>query len=161
MAATKPSPENTLTIRIDLGKDFHHTLEASIEKSLQVAQKKWGLDLGADDINHIVHHSFAQLHQQVSENARSEWDGGRIVNVIVTASRPGEVFLPNHDMSPALKTSLIKTKNGWEISNEEEDEDKAVRVLDFYEHYRNLILTMLDTAIFYGVGSYSTYSSRM
>lgn len=156
MAVTKPTPENTLLVRIDLGVNMKHNLEAAAEKSLHIAQQKWGLNLPSADIDRILHHSRAQLLRHVSDDARTEWDGGRVVNVIVTAPKAGEVLLPDPKMSTDLKTTLLKTKQGWEIN--EEENDNAVRVTEFAEHYRSRILTMQDTAIFYGVGSYSTYS---
>jgi len=107
VAVTKPAPENTLLVRIDLGVNMKHNLEAAAEKSLQVAQQKWGLNLPSADIDRILHHSRAQLLRHVSDDARTEWDGGRVV-VVAGDERAMKVTTP---MDLALAELLLERQS--------------------------------------------------
>lgn len=156
MSPSSPVYENLVTIHIDLGKDFKHLVDQEMENELAVAQQKWGVSLNGDDSDRVLYHAKKQLLRGVSDNARSEWDGGRIVNVVAGAPRDGDIFLPDENLK-SKTDRLLRKRVEWVV--DEDGVDGSIPIHEFYEAYKQIIVKMARTAVFYGVGSYSSVMS--
>lgn len=142
-----------MIIHIDLTTNFFDVLLEEMEKELEVACKKWDVNLNQEEKELVFEHSIKQVKRKVSENTKTLWDLSDVLTVKVNSQRrPIEIRLPAKEAETS-KIKLFYTKDGWEIDQEMQDD--AVRLADFAEHLENLIKRWSRTAVFYGVGSYA------
>lgn len=144
--------EDKFVVKIKLHKKFINKIQLEMEDELEKSIKKWGVNLNEDEQLRIIDHSFNQLIQKVSENARISWDLGDEIEIRVTGLS-GNITLPTESQKNK-KIEVMKTRVGWEVSHD--DENTTILMKDFKEHYEELIIKWARTGVFYGVGSYSS-----
>lgn len=143
---------NSLNIVVSLPSDFISLLNSEIDDELIVAQGKWKVTLTPEQAEHIKKSARDQLRSKVSGLAKAHWDLGNKV-VINAAGATGNLLITKkskHDQN----IMLLLNKAGWAVTQEETD--SAVNVSDFYESLIKTLFIWSRTAVFYGVGSYTS-----
>jgi len=143
---------NSLTITVSLPNDFISQLDKEIDGELQIAQKKWKLNLSEDEQNLVRKSARDQLRSKVSTLSKNTWDLGS--KLVITAAGATGTLAVKPGTKVNSEHSLLLNKNGWSVTTEEAD--AVVPSEDFYEDLINRIFTWVRTAVFYGVGSYSS-----
>lgn len=143
---------NSLTITVTLPENFIEALNNEITDELSIAQRKWKIKLSDEEKEVVRKASFEQLRSKVSSLSKNVWDLGSKL-VINVAGETGSLNIgPNQPVKSNL--SFILNKNGWAATTE--DADSVVHAQDFYSDLIKTLFTWTRTAVFYGVGSYST-----
>lgn len=143
---------STLHIIINLPEDFLKHLQKEINDELAIAQRKWKIQLDAKQKTHVRKAALTQLASKVSSLAHSNWDLGDKLLINVPGG-DGRIELPKTVKGANANLSLVLSKKGWEVI--EEEADIAVGINDFHGSIIDNLNTWVRTAVFYGVGSYS------
>lgn len=143
---------NTLAIIINLPEDFLKLLQKEIADELTISQKKWKITLDTKEKTTIKKAALTQLASKVSSLAHSNWDLGDKLLINATGAS-GQIELPK-EFKDNESLSLILNKKGWEVIDEEAE--IAVSIGDFYDETIGQLYTWVRTAVFYGVGSFSS-----
>lgn len=146
------SKKTGMILKINLSKNFIKSIKKTMEDELEIATKKWNIRLSEDERNNVIFHSINQLQQKVQAHTRLQWDLSDILTVKVNSIKEGEVIIPDKSLKGPKIPSLIKTKDGWTV--DDEDRDQAIHLSKFHTYFQDLMHTWARTAVFYGVGSY-------
>lgn len=146
--------DTKMTINLELDKDYIEEVKKVMADEFKIASVKWGVELNTDNEMLVIDNSLKQVQRKVSEMAKIRWDRSDVLTIKVTSARGAgtEITLPAED-ADASPTSLIYTKDGWEVDQEKRDE--SVRFADFKDHIQNFIMESARTAVFYGVASFA------
>lgn len=150
--------EKTIEVTIDLPDDFSATLKEAAADEIRIAEDKWLVRLVPDVHQEIVNHALAQLTGKVALSAKRPWgvDEKHLrVSIATPPSYDGRRFysLPG-DTKAAEKVHIIRSHDGWILSDERESADESFPLSEFHTVLPRLVITWFRTAIFYGVGSY-------
>ncbi len=143
---------NSLAIVVSLPSDFISLLNAEIDSELEIAQHKWKLTLTDEQAEHVRKSARDQLRSKVSGLAKANWDLGNKV-VINAAGASGNLAI-NKKTKSDQNMMLVLSKAGWAVTQEETD--SAIHVTNLYESLLKTLFTWSRTAVFYGVGSYTS-----
>lgn len=143
-------PKNSLILKIVFTRSFYDTLESAMDDELAIAEKKWRVNLDADEEERIKSLSREQLQAKVTSMARSWQFGDKTIPLPVPHPNPQTVKLPD-DVSKLAGLELMRDKSQWKIA--EEDDYDVVDIEDFPRHIEELMTGWIRTAVFYGVGS--------
>lgn len=142
-----------MIVHLKLEQNFIEKIKESMYEEIEVASKKWSVALNTDDEDLIIKHAISQVRRKTSENVKTNWDLGDLVTVKVNSIKKGiEITLPAPEASSS-PTTLIYTRDGWELDQEKRDE--SVKLADFRDHMQDQIIAWAKTAVFYGVASFS------
>lgn len=142
-----------MIVHLKLEQNFIEKIKESMYEEIEVASKKWSVALSTDDEDLIIKHAISQVRRKTSENVKTNWDLGDLITVKVTSIKKGiEITLPSPEASSS-PTTLIYTRDGWELDQEKRDE--SVKLADFRDHMQDQIIAWAKTAVFYGVASFS------
>lgn len=142
-----------MIIHVDLGKNFVDTIHKDMDKAFDEATKKWGVYINFKEKEAIFTHSIRQVQAKTSENAKNNWDLSDQLTIRAISIRSGiEISLPSPE-ADNVKTKLFYTRDGWEV--DQENHEESIPLNEFADFIRNKIRTWVQTAVFYGVGSYS------
>jgi len=145
---------NKMIIHLNLDKNFIEKIKEEMYKEIEIASKKWSVSLNTDDEDLIISHSVKQVRRKTSENIRTNWDLSDTLTVKINSIHKNvEITLPAPEASSST-SSLIYTRDGWEIDTEKRDE--SVRLPDFRDYIQDQIMQWARTAVFYGVASFSS-----
>ena len=78
------------------------------------------------------------------------------MNVVAGAPRDGDIFLPDENLK-SKTDRLLRKRVEWVV--DEDGADGSIPIHEFYDAYKQIIVKMARTAVFYGVGSYSSVMS--
>lgn len=142
-----------MIIHLELDKNFIEEIKKEMYEEIEIASKKWSVALNTEDEDTIIVNSIKQVRRKTSENVRTNWDLSDKITVKVNSIKKGiEITLPAPEAANS-PTTLIYTRDGWELDQEKRDE--SVSLADFDQHMKNQIIKWARTAVFYGVASYS------
>lgn len=145
--------DTKMLIHVHLGENFYEDLNNEMENALEESSKKWGVHMNYMQKDNIFAHAQNQLKEKVISNVKHNWDMSNIVTVRVNSHKPGIEFLLPSEEANTSNIQLFYTREGWTI--DQESQDDSILLKDFAEYMRNKILTWVNTAVFYGVGSYA------
>lgn len=147
-----------ITFHVKLADNYMDLIEEAIEDELIVAQRKWGVSLSEETVEHVKRHSLNQLSMKVDLTLKTSWNFQPIINLKIkglTKSSGNDLLkdltLPDElDSVPDIE--LVLGRDGFEV--EDEPSDGTVLPAELNGYILNRILVWSRTAVFYGVGSY-------
>lgn len=144
---------NRVIIQLNVGDQFKKDIRRTMEDELQIASKKWNVELNTAKQEHVIDVSYRQLMQKIFEVAKISWDGESILEVRASSAGPlhKDFTLPT-DAKKFHYLRVVRMRDGWTFTTD--DTEDTVAIPDFLETFQNMILQWARTATFYGVGSY-------
>lgn len=143
-----------MLVHLNLGENFREKIQDFMEDEFYIACKKWDVKPNTDDKQDIFYHAIRQLRRKVSENARTNWDLSDELTVKINAFKKETIVLElPSPKAVSLKSTIISTRDGWEIDQEMNVD--AVELKNFCEYMIERIELWARTAVFYGVGSFA------
>ena len=148
--------DNIMQLVVTFSDDFPEKLSQVIKDEMEVASRKWGVDLYGDNKQIIADNSITQVLRKVSKISGSRWldfsDSKLIVNVETEkSSQPSIEIFENSTHLPPIK--LAKIHEQFIVNNDPNKE--TVSLDEFYAYFTDQIEKWLRTAVFYGVGSFA------
>lgn len=147
-----------IAFHVKLADNYMDLIEEAIEDELSVAQRKWGVSLSEDTVEHVKRQSLNQLSMKVDLTLKTSWNFQPIVSLKIKglSKSSGNSLLKDLTLPDELDSvegiELVLGRDGFEV--EDEPSDGTVLPADLSEYILNRILVWARTAVFYGVGSY-------
>lgn len=145
---------NRITIHLHVGETFVKDLRRTMEDEMEIAARKWYVDITGSKHQKIIEESFVQLFQKIYEVTKNKWEGEDVIEIRASNASPmvKDFHLPR-DTETYHYLRLVRMRDGWTFTNE--DSDGSVFVRDFAQVFTDLIHEWARTAVFYGVASYT------
>jgi len=147
-----------ITFHVKLADNYMELIDAAVEDEIQIAQRKWGVDLSDEIIESVKRHSLNQLAMKVDLTLKTSWNFQPTVSMKIKGlsknSGSGilkDLTLPD-ELGSVPEIALVLAREGFEV--ESEPSDNTVQPSELSDYILNKILTWARTGIFYGVGSY-------
>lgn len=147
-----------IAFHVKLADNYMDLIEEAIEDELAVSQRKWGVSLSAETVEHVKRQSLNQLSMKVDLTLKTSWSFQSVLSLKIKGLSKGsgnglasDITIPE-DLESVEGIELVLGRDGFEV--EDEPSDGTVLPADLSEYILNRILVWARTAVFYGVGSY-------
>lgn len=176
----KDKPSISITIGTGNG-DFVQHLDELIGSSITKSMAKWGIEsISSDDISLVKFSALRQLEYKVSATSGTRWSVGEDVSIFISDSLSPSISLKTKAVlkydsngnitSKALPESLsdvvgFRNGNKWILRRAEKIKDSSnvefqmsdeeMTITEIGPYFLDSMKKWLDTAVFYGVGSYA------
>ena len=149
-----------ITFHVKLTDNYMELIDEAIEDELKVAQRKWGVALSEETVEHVKRHSLNQLSMKVDLTLKTSWNFQPIVSLKIkglskssTSGLLKDLTLPD-ELERVPDIELVLGRDGFEV--ESEPSDGTVDPADLSDYIMDRIVVWGRTAVFYGVGSYKS-----
>lgn len=147
--------DTKMIIHINLPENFAEILSDEMEKELEKSSKKWGVYINYKQKETIFNYAKEQVRMKTSDHAKNNWDFSDQLTIRANSHKRGiEITLPAPEDVKLPSARLFYTRDGWELDQEKNEE--SIELSHFADFIQSKIKTWARTAVFYGVGSYSS-----
>lgn len=140
----------TLSLHLDEG--FNDDLQKEMKNELKEASFKWGVKLTEKQKVEILKRSVDQVRFRVVSVSGNPWNLENKIDFKMNGLQKN--ISVSHDDQKIPNIQLIRARDSWIVDNDVSE--KSVALKDFYQHFKQEVMTWARTAVFYGVGSYKS-----